>query len=452
MTHLIRNKKTPLISRLKPAYRHSGLAKLLRRLKGKTLHWSLYLILSCLALTGLLGYHYYQYCHLYAVRMDGVEIGLVRDPEEVEQFLAELTDKSSSLYRMELFPKQEITLTREYRPGESEDIQLARNALMQRLSFLTDAVLVTVDGVPVAPVSKMEEVNRVVEGVCCAFVDKENQVEVLEVELLEEISGEKCVVPPEQVYDPGEIVALLTRQEYDQELLVASRQMIASRMGRSEPEEETGPAVPAVHVRHVEKITLKEEIPYTTKYAYTDKMYVGESRVVSPGKSGLKEVTYLVTCENGMEKSREALSNRVITEPEARVVERGTLKRFAWPVSGGGRISQYFHAGHRGIDIAAPLNKSILAAESGVVTVSGWGSSQGNYIVINHGSYYTLYLHNNVNLVSAGQRVSRGQVIARLGSTGNSTGPHLHFEIRRSIGSSWSGWYTHPAINPLQFY
>ena len=51
-------------------------------------------------------------------------------------------------------------------------------------------------------------------------------------ELLEEISGEKCVVPPEQVYDPGEIVALLTRQEYDQELLVASRQMIASPHGQ----------------------------------------------------------------------------------------------------------------------------------------------------------------------------------------------------------------------------
>ncbi len=84
--------------------------------------------------------------------------------------------------------------------------------------------------------------------------------------------------------------------------------------------------------------------------------------------------------------------------------------------------------------------------------MAGWGSSQGNYIVIYHGGYYTLYLHNNVNLVSAGQKVSRGQVIARLGSTGNSTGPHLHFEIRRSIGPNWGGWYVHPAVNPLQFY
>lgn len=452
MASLNPNKRKPIISRLKLAYRHSGLIKLLRRLKGKTIHWSLYMFISCLALAGLLRYHHYLCCHLYVVRMDGVEIGLVRDPEEVEHFLEDITGKCSALYQMDLFPEQEITLTWEYRPEAAENVQRTRDALMQRLSFLTEAVLVTVNGVPVAPVSTMEEVERVIAGVCTAYVNKEKKAELLDVELLEEISGEKCEVSPEQVYDPGEIVALLTRQKYDQELLDASRQIIASRMGRSELDEETGPAVPAVHVRHVEKITVEERIPYTTQYTYNNKMYTGESRVVSPGKYGLKEVTYRVTYENGVEKSREVLSNRIIAEPEPKVVERGTLKRFAWPVAGGGRITQYFHGGHMGIDIYAPLNTPIRAAESGVVVVSGWGSSQGNYIVIKHGSYYTLYLHNSVNLVSTGQRVSRGQTIARLGSTGHSTGPHLHFEIRRSIGPSWGGWYVHPAVNPLQFY
>ena len=77
----------------------------------------------------------------------------------------------------------------------------------------------------------------------------------------------------------------------------------------------------------------------------------------------------------------------------------------------------------------------------------------GNYIILYHGSYWTVYLHHSRNLVSVGQKVSRGQTIAYMGSTGRSTGPHLHFEIRVNNGSGvWSGWYAHRAINPLQFY
>lgn len=433
-----------------PLYRE--LIKLRRRLRGKTLHWSLYLFCSCLVLGGLLQLHNYLYCHLYAVSFDGTEIGLARDPGEVEQLLEELTCRCGTFYGMEIYPAQEITLNREYRPDEREDIQALRETMMQRLTFLTDAVMVTVDGSPVAPVSTMNGVERVAEELCSAFVCEDEGVEMLDVHLLEEIAGEECTVPPEQVYSPERIASVLTEQDPDPGLLLASREIIASRYGRSVLGRGSGSSVPEVHVQSVEKITVEERIPCDTAYISSDRMYLGESRVVSEGVDGLREATYRITRENGVETARETLSSKVITEPEARVVERGTLRKFAWPVAGGGRISQRFHAGHRAIDIAAPLNTSILAAESGVVVVNGWGSSQGNYIVINHGAYYTLYLHNNANLVSVGQRVSRGQTIARLGSTGHSTGPHLHFEIRRSIGSSWSGWYIHPAIDPLQFF
>ncbi len=441
--------KTALLAR-NPLYRE--LIKLQRRLKGKTLHWSLYLLCSCLVLGGLLQLHNYLYSHLYAVRMDGIEIGLARDPGEVEQLLEELTCRCSSFYQMEIYPAQEITLDREFRPDERADIQALREGLMQRLSFLTDAVMVTIDGAPVAPVSTMGGVERVAEELCSAFVSEDEGVELLDVKLIEEIAGEECTVPPEQVYSPERIASVLVEQEPDPGLLLASREMIVSRYGRSVLERGSGPSVPEVHVQSVEKITVEERIPCDTTYISSDKIYLGESRVVSEGVDGLREATYRITRENGVEMARETLSSKVIAEPEARVVERGTLRKFAWPVAGGGRISQRYHAGHRAIDIAAPMNTPVLAAESGVVVVNGWGSSQGNYIVINHGAYYTLYLHNNANLVSVGQRVSRGQTIARLGSTGHSTGPHLHFEIRRSIGSSWSGWYIHPAINPLQYF
>lgn len=436
-------------SRLKRAYRHSELARLQRWLKGKTLHWSLYLLLSGLVLGGVLYFHHYRYSHLYAVRIDGTEVGAVRSAEKIEQFLEDLTAKCSSFYQMELYPEQEITLVREYRPNEVDSTEAVRKALRQRLSFLTDAVMVTVDGVSVAPVSTAEGVKRVEEAVCLSFVSSSAQVELLELELCEKISGRCCTVSPELVYTPGEVAFLLTREKPEPDLLVASRETLPSRDGVNRLEGRIGPEV---HVKSVEQITVEEEVPFTTSYTYSDKMYLGESREAIPGENGLQMSTYRVTRENGVEQSRETVSNTVVVEPVTRVVEKGTLKRFGWPVAGGGKITQRFHNGHRGIDIAAALNTSVLAAESGVVVVSSWGSSQGNYIVIRHDAYFTVYLHNCKNLVSVGQRVSRGQTIARLGSTGNSTGPHLHFEIRRRTGYYWGGWCTHPAINPLQFY
>jgi len=86
---------------------------------------------------------------------------------------------------------------------------------------------------------------------------------------------------------------------------------------------------------------------------------------------------------------------------------------------------------HTGIDYAAPYGTAILAAESGVVLTSGWVSGYGYCVTINHGDgYVTLYGHCSSLCVSSGQSVKRGQTIAKVGSTGNSTGNHLHFEIR----------------------
>ncbi len=94
------------------------------------------------------------------------------------------------------------------------------------------------------------------------------------------------------------------------------------------------------------------------------------------------------------------------------------------PVSG-----RYEH--HTGYDIPAPYGSNIVAAEAGTVIYSGWMSGYGNTIMINHGGgLVTLYGHNSSLVVSKGQSVSRGQVVAKCGSTGNSTGNHCHFEVR----------------------
>ncbi len=126
--------------------------------------------------------------------------------------------------------------------------------------------------------------------------------------------------------------------------------------------------------------------------------------------------------------------------------------QFTWPCPSYTRISNYFgyrsaaetngigSTNHKGIDMAAPYGSDILAAESGVVILASYASGYGNCVMINHGGgVVTLYGHASSLCCSVGQTVSRGQVIAKVGSTGNSTGNHLHFSVLIN------GTYVNPA-------
>lgn len=89
------------------------------------------------------------------------------------------------------------------------------------------------------------------------------------------------------------------------------------------------------------------------------------------------------------------------------------------------------YAGHTGIDIGGAIGTAIYAYRSGIVTFSGWGTGYGKYVKIDHGDgTVTYYAHCSELLVSAGQTVNEGQMICKIGMTGYTTGPHLHFEIR----------------------
>lgn len=115
--------------------------------------------------------------------------------------------------------------------------------------------------------------------------------------------------------------------------------------------------------------------------------------------------------------------------------------KVGWPLAGYFRVSSGFGyrgdpiagrpAFHTGTDIPAPMGTPVMAAETGVVTYAGWMGSYGNLVVIQHsGSLSTAYAHNSSINVRVGQIVSKGQTISRVGSTGRSTGPHCHFEVR----------------------
>ena len=109
-------------------------------------------------------------------------------------------------------------------------------------------------------------------------------------------------------------------------------------------------------------------------------------------------------------------------------------KRFIWPVKGTLSSGFGYRHGrrHDGIDVGAKKGTPIYAAASGKVVFSGRLRGYGNLVLIKHkDSFFTAYAHNSKNLTQKGKSVKRGQVIAKVGNTGRSTGPHLHFEVRK---------------------
>lgn len=124
--------------------------------------------------------------------------------------------------------------------------------------------------------------------------------------------------------------------------------------------------------------------------------------------------------------------------------------QFKWPAPDYTRISDEYgnrmhptlkvQQFHNGLDMAAPSGSRILAAYDGEVVAADYSGTMGNYIMIDHGDgLYTIYMHCSALLVSKGQMVAKGEQIAKVGSTGRSTGPHLHFGVRRD-GSYVSPW------------
>lgn len=107
---------------------------------------------------------------------------------------------------------------------------------------------------------------------------------------------------------------------------------------------------------------------------------------------------------------------------------------FAWPLRGtlSSRYGWRSGSHHEGIDISAHRGSLVHAAESGRVIYSGWLGSYGRIVIVKHtGAWSTVYAHNSRNLVEKGDFVERGDVIAEVGSSGNASGPHCHFEVRR---------------------
>ena len=170
-------------------------------------------------------------------------------------------------------------------------------------------------------------------------------------------------------------------------------------------------------------------------------------------EAAIKEYEAMIAQQN----EEIAALEKAVAEEKARLEAENAQARiynggmFAWPCPGYTRISDDYgmrpihpiygiEKMHNGVDMAAPAGTAILAAYDGDVVAAAYSSSMGNYIMIDHGSgLYTIYMHCSALYVSKGQAVTKGQNIAAVGSTGNSTGNHLHFSVRLN-GSYVNPW------------
>ena len=196
-----------------------------------------------------------------------------------------------------------------------------------------------------------------------------------------------------------------------------------------------------LQVKQLQQLVQDEEVAYQTIRTQTADLVSGTTKTVTKGSKGLNRVTYQITYIDGVQVSREAINTEIITPVVNEEVLVGTkipsgggglgTGTMAFPVGSGWGISRGFSSSHNGCDIRAPYGTPIYAADSGVVIkVAYTNRGYGIYCMIDHGNgIQTLYGHTSGIYVSVGQTVTKGQVIGQVGSTGNSTGNHCHFEV-----------------------
>jgi len=218
--------------------------------------------------------------------------------------------------------------------------------------------------------------------------------------------------------------------------------------------------------QHVECETKISSVPFDTVDIETNTLFIGDSRVRRQGQKGSEYVIDLVTYIDNKKVLSQNLTSLSIKAPVSQVIEKGmraesismggyTVKQtsgyFCWPVVGLEVVTSPFGwrslGYHRGIDIsgANASGSLVVAGASGVVTEAGWSTGgYGNYVMIDHGNgVETLYAHmlDNSLMVSAGDHVTKGQAVGRVGNTGYSFGAHLHFEVRINGTRVNPAWY-----------
>ncbi len=224
-------------------------------------------------------------------------------------------------------------------------------------------------------------------------------------------------------------------------------------------------SIPYINVTVSKTEVTTKTLKFETQKINTNSLYQGTVQTISNGENGEEKVTTLITYVNGVKISSKVVSSVVTKEPTAKKIYVGTKPipsnvqiysnsggAFVWPVVGADYVTSGFGyryifgrtSFHRGIDISGSgaSGKPVIASAAGTVEkITRSNTGYGYSVLIDHGNgVKTRYAHCQAGsiTVSVGQQVFQGQMVAKLGNTGNSTGPHLHFEI------IYNGSYTNP--------
>lgn len=404
------------------------------------------------------------------VRYDGINLGTVGSRRTVDQAVQQLETVTRQTLEDQDYAIDTALLSTQTHVVPRRDLEsreeFAEN-LTDQIGDVTYGYTLYVDGEAVAATTYAGAIDQLLEQMKAGYIT-ENTVDCSFVENVEIKEGyvdsslisnlgyiaEKLNATKEGavVYTvkPGDVWSAIaedngmTNQQlltlnpgYDIAVLHAGDQLTISN------------AVPYLTVVAVERQNYIRDLPYTITYRDDASMYQGDTKVLSKGVYGKADVTANVTIINGEETAREYVASVTLSQPVAEVQARGTKVRPTWFPTGSfrwpcyGVITSYFGprrasvAGastyHEALDIANSYGTAIYAADGGTVTLSGWYGGLGYCVKIDHGNgFVTTYGHNSSLLVSVGQHVYKGQQIARMGSTGISSGPHCHFAVTRN--------------------
>nr|WP_255547466.1 M23 family metallopeptidase [Fictibacillus sp. 26RED30] len=197
---------------------------------------------------------------------------------------------------------------------------------------------------------------------------------------------------------------------------------------------------PYTEVLVYEATRVQNELPFQVEKQEDSTLEKGQVKTVQKGQVGLEDITYTTRKADNKVLQKEILEKKQVKTPVTEIQKIGTkvipskgTGTLSWPAVGG-YISS--HKGtrwgkeHKGMDIARPSERSILAADNGKVVSAGWDGDYGNKIIIDHNNgMRTIYAHLDSMSVTTGDVVQKGSKIGVMGTTGQSTGVHLHFEV-----------------------
>ena len=398
------------------------------------------------------------------VKLDGVPIGAVSSQSDFVTVLDDVEAQATEIlgYNYYFSPavSYEFTLTPR---GDVLSAQELKSLLFDRVGEVMKAYVITVDGKAVGASQSRDTLNALLNE----MMDQYRTADTISANFVQSISIGYDYAASDIAQDPDAIRDVLDSNEVGQVTytvqagdtlsgIAYNHNMSLSQLDAINPGIEpeklqmgaelvVSQAIPTISVKTVDQVTYTEAVPFEVEKVEDSSLYVGDSKIITKGVEGQAQVTANVTMINGTEQSRDILSSKTLAEPQTQVVAVGTKARpktaptgnFRWPTSGtltskfGYRTVLGVYRFHEGVDIANSTGTSIYASDGGTVTFAGWRGDYGYLVIISHGNgVETRYGHCSKLLVSVGDKVYQGQKIAKMGSTGRSTGSHCHFEIR----------------------